>query len=48
LQNSEICKQMGVINLDRRESFDPLGWASSSPHPLTWRRITAGDDDEPT
>jgi hypothetical protein len=47
LQNSEIGRQMGMINLDRREWFDPLDWAISPPHPLTWRRITAGDDDEP-
>lgn len=48
LQNSEIGKQMGMVNLDRREWYDPLDWAITPPHPLTWRRITAGYDDEPT
>lgn len=43
LQDSEIGKQMGMVNLDRREWFNPLDLAITPPHPLTWRRITTSD-----
>lgn len=41
LQHSEVGRQMGMINLDRREWFNQQDWAITPPHPLTWRRITA-------